>query len=356
MMTTFIQLHLLTAYPAANLNRDDTGAPKTVMMGGSERLRVSSQSLKRAWRTSDLFEEAMAGHIGKRTARIGREAAKIMIARGVNEKKAAEWGTKIANYFGKAKSAKEKELKEDPLLNTDTEQLVHISPFEWQRVEQLAERLGEEKREPTADELSLLTAQRMAVDISLFGRMLASSPEFNVEAVCQVAHAVGVSTTVVEDDFFTAVDDLRQDNGETGAGHMGEQGFGAALFYNYLCIDRDQLLKNLNNDEELTQRALRALTECALKVSPTGKQNSFASRAYASWALAEKGTEQPRTLAAAFYKPVYGDDHITQAISRITALRKNMDAVYQCRGNQVAELNALTGEGTLENFLGFVSA
>ncbi len=31
-MTTFIQLHLLTAYPAANLNRDDTGAPKTVVL------------------------------------------------------------------------------------------------------------------------------------------------------------------------------------------------------------------------------------------------------------------------------------------------------------------------------------
>ncbi|EHC46270.1 hypothetical protein LTSEGIV_3968 [Salmonella enterica subsp. enterica serovar Give str. S5-487] len=33
-MTTFIQLHLLTAYPAANLNRDDTGAPKTVVVLG----------------------------------------------------------------------------------------------------------------------------------------------------------------------------------------------------------------------------------------------------------------------------------------------------------------------------------
>lgn len=63
-MTTFIQLHLLTAYPAANLNRDDTGAPKTVVLGGATRLRVSSQSLKRAWRTSALFEQALAGHIG----------------------------------------------------------------------------------------------------------------------------------------------------------------------------------------------------------------------------------------------------------------------------------------------------
>ena len=59
-MTTFIQLHLLTAYPAANLNRDDSGSPKTVILGGATRLRVSSQSLKRAWRTSELFEQALA--------------------------------------------------------------------------------------------------------------------------------------------------------------------------------------------------------------------------------------------------------------------------------------------------------
>ncbi len=79
-MTTFIQLHLITAYPAANLNRDDTGAPKTVTIGGASRLRVSSQSLKRAWRTSELFEAALGGYIGTRTARIGREAAEIMLA------------------------------------------------------------------------------------------------------------------------------------------------------------------------------------------------------------------------------------------------------------------------------------
>ena len=62
-MSTFIQLHLLTSYPPSNLNRDDLGRPKTAIMGGKTRLRVSSQSLKRAWRTSDLFESALAGHM-----------------------------------------------------------------------------------------------------------------------------------------------------------------------------------------------------------------------------------------------------------------------------------------------------
>ena len=71
-MTTFLQLHLLTAYPPANLNRDDAGQPKTARFGEHLRLRVSSQSLKRAWRSSPVFSEALDGHLGRRTQRLGR--------------------------------------------------------------------------------------------------------------------------------------------------------------------------------------------------------------------------------------------------------------------------------------------
>ena len=220
-MTTFIQLHLLTAYPAANLNRDDTGAPKTVVLGGATRLRVSSQSLKRAWRTSALFEQALAGHIGIRSGRIAREAATILIEKGIEEKKAIEWAAKIADYLGKAKNDKK---PKDPLTNAETEQLVHISPAEFDAVKALAHQLAEEKRAPKEEDLSLLRKDRMAVDIAMFGRMLANKPEFNVEAACQVAHAFGVSETIVEDDFFTAVDDLRQASEDAGAGHLGEPG------------------------------------------------------------------------------------------------------------------------------------
>ncbi|EES5920781.1 type I-E CRISPR-associated protein Cas7/Cse4/CasC [Escherichia coli] len=239
-MTTFIQLHLLTAYPAANLNRDDTGAPKTVVLGGATRLRVSSQSLKRAWRTSALFEQALAGHIGIRSGRIAREAATILIEKGIEEKKAIEWAAKIADYLGKAKNDKK---PKDPLTNAETEQLVHISPAEFDAVKALAHQLAEEKRAPKEEDLALLRKDRMAVDIAMFGRMLANKPEFNVEAACQVAHAFGVSETIVEDDFFTAVDDLRQASEDAGAGHLGETGFGSALFYTYICIDKDLLME-----------------------------------------------------------------------------------------------------------------
>lgn len=341
-MTTFIQLHLLTAYPAANLNRDDTGAPKTVTIGGASRLRVSSQSLKRAWRTSELFEAALGGHIGTRTARIGREAAEIMLAGGVAQAKAIEWGGAIAACFGKVKSEKDKNrLEKDPLINTETEQLAHVSPTERESVHVLALTLAVEKRAPTVDELNFLRKDAMAVDIALFGRMLASTPEHNIEAACQVAHAFGVSETMMED---------------AGAGHIGELGFGSALFYTYLCIDRDRLLENLNGDEQLMAKTLRALGECTLKISPTGKQNSFASRAYASWALAEKSTEQPRSLAAAFWEPVTGHDQLDEAVRRITTLRDNMNNVYGGEATPYAVLYGDKGEGSVAQLLDFISA
>ncbi|KAB0881687.1 type I-E CRISPR-associated protein Cas7/Cse4/CasC [Cronobacter muytjensii] len=357
-MTTFIQLHLLTAYPAANLNRDDTGAPKTVTIGGASRLRISSQSLKRAWRTSSLFEEALSGHIGTRTARIGREAAEIMLEGGVGATKAVEWGGAIARCFGKVKSEKDKnKLEKDPLINTETEQLAHVSPTEREAVQALARTLATENRAPKAEELSFLRKDAMAVDIALFGRMLASTPEYNIEAACQVAHAFGVGETLLEDDFFTAVDDLRQASAEeAGAGHIGELGFGSALFYTYLCIDRDRLLENLNGDEKLLAKTLRALGECTLKISPTGKQNSFASRAYASWALAEKSTEQPRSLAAAFWEPVTGTDQLEEAVRRITTLRDNMNNVYGGQQTPCATLYGVKGEGSVAQLLDFISA
>jgi CRISPR system Cascade subunit CasC len=244
-MTTFIQLHLLTSYPPANLNRDDLGRPKTARLGGVDRLRVSSQSLKRTWRTSSVFQEALAGHIGTRTKRLGTEVEAQLVEGGVKEKSAHEWAEKIANVFGK------------PQKNSvEIEQLAHVSPEEREAVNRLATVLVDENRAPEEDELALLRARPSAADIALFGRMLASKPAFNVEAACQVAHAVTVHPVVIEDDYFTAVDDLNTGEEDRGAGHIGETGFAAGLFYSYICVDVDQLVTNLNGDEGLAARAL----------------------------------------------------------------------------------------------------
>ena len=87
-MSRFLQLHLLTFFPPANLNRDDTGRPKTAMVGGATRLRLSSQALKRAWRTSEVFEVALADHMGQRTQRLGEDVLAHLKAGGMAEDKA----------------------------------------------------------------------------------------------------------------------------------------------------------------------------------------------------------------------------------------------------------------------------
>jgi len=118
-MSQFIQLHLLTSYPPANLNRDDMGRPKTAKMGGVDRLRISSQSLKRAWRTSEMFKSAIDGHLGTRTKKLGIEIYKKFTEGKVAEKEAIEWAKSIAGVFGKLKgkdsgnadAAEEKETK-----------------------------------------------------------------------------------------------------------------------------------------------------------------------------------------------------------------------------------------------------
>lgn len=350
-MSTFIQLHLLTSYPPSNLNRDDLGRPKTAIMGGKTRLRVSSQSLKRAWRTSDIFAEAMKGHVGIRTKVMGVEVYETLKAKGVSEGNATSWAKQIAEVFGKAKKANA--LK--PLEELEIEQLAHFSPEEKKSIFALADKLAVSNVAPSAVDLKLLQKNHTAADIAMFGRMLASSPAFNTEAAVQVAHAVTVHDVAVEDDYFTAVDDLNMGEDDLGAAHIGETEFGAGVFYLYLCIDRNLLVENVGGDKDLANKALKALVEAAAKVSPTGKQNSFASRARTSYLLAEKGSDQPRSLSVAFLKPVRGEDVLALAIKELERRRDNFDKVYGPCADSFKILNAETGEGSLDDISTFVT-
>jgi CRISPR system Cascade subunit CasC len=346
-MTRFIQLHLLTSYPPSNLNRDDLGQPKTARLGGVERLRISSQSLKRAWRTSEIFQQQLAGTIGTRTKLLGREVFAALIKAEIAEKQAAEWASKIAQVYGSVK-------KDNPL---EIEQLVHVAPEEQQSLDALVATLIQEKRAPKQDELDALLHDQTAVDIAMFGRMLASKIEYNEEAAIQVAHAIGVHASPIEDDYFTAVDDLNKTykKDDAGAGHIGESAFAAALFYQYICIDRDRLKKNLGDDEALTERALRALTEAALKVGPSGKQNSYASRAYAHFALVEKGSQQPRSLTLAFIQAVAGDNYVEESIAVLRKVQTNMDKVYGACADERMSLDVFAGEGSCQQLLDFAA-
>jgi CRISPR system Cascade subunit CasC len=351
-MSRFIQLHVLTAYPPSNLNRDDTGRPKTALVGDALRLRVSSQSLKRAWRTSEVFEAAVGQNLGTRTKMIGVEVYKTLTTAGVQDKLAREWARLIASQFGKLKAEKKSETFDDLHI----EQLAHLSPEELTSIDALARACASSGKAPDADELKLLRKPRAAVDIAMFGRMLADTPAFNMEAAVQVAHAITVHKSAVEDDFFSAVDDLNLGLEDKGAGHIGERGYGAGLFYLYICINRELLQDNLGGDAALTAQALEALLHAITQVSPTGMQNSFASRAHASYVLAERGNQQPRSLVQAFLKPVkpYGDrDMLALAVDALTKRCDNFDKVYGACADSRSHFDVEKAEGSLAEVVAF---
>ncbi len=351
-MTDFLQLHLLTAYPPANLNRDDTGRPKTAIMGGVPRLRVSSQSLKRSWRESDVFQEKLAGHMGDRTKKFGLTLRDHMIDGGMGPDDALRQAGAIANIFGKLVS--DKEQAEKPAF---IEQLVFISPQERQSALALADEALAGKdftaKENMPEKEAVLQRSDTAADIAMFGRMLADDPKFNREAAVQVAHAISTHRSVPEDDYFTAVDDLTE-KGEIedlGAAHIGVREFGSGLFYLYICVDRDLLTRNLELNTDLADSALNALIEAAATVSPRGMQASFASRARASYIMAERGDAQPRSLAAAFLKPVADGDTMTGSIEALEDFYARLANAYgEATGGgsePPAVMNVLEGRGTL---------
>jgi CRISPR system Cascade subunit CasC len=396
-MTTFIQLHFLTSYPPACLNRDDLNRPKTAVMGGVPRLRIASQSLKRAWRTSNSFMEKLNGQTGIRSKELGKkiEAALLtgiplvqLLREGASEIKedgrlkpsqASEWAWMIVSKFvdkkskdvdveGKDDETKEKgKDKKKVKSNVDkgtlkSEQIVFYSRAEIAAIDQLIQQLSKECKAPSDKQLSEIIVKEAggSADLALFGRMLASSPDFNVEAACEVGHAITVHKVAVEDDYFTAVDDLNNREEDAGSAHIGEQGFAAGLFYQYVCINRDLLIENLDGDVALANKTIQALAEVAATVAPTGKQKSFASRAWASYILAEKGEPQPRSLSVAFLKPITSGDMLAEAIEKIETTRGNLDKVYYGHENEVSlrnkTLNALTGEGNLKGLLEFIIA
>lgn len=356
-MSRFVQLHLLTSYPPSNLNRDDTGRPKSAVIGNVSRLRVSSQSLKRAWRTSELFVDTLGADkdavIGVRTKEMGIEVFNKLCAGGIDPKHAKKWAQAMAEVFGKLKKADTKtkkdedgEAKTNALLDLEIEQLAHFSPEERRAIDMLIETLVERGTEPTSDELQLLSASREAVDIAMFGRMLAKHPAYNCEAAVQVAHAFTVHASANESDYFTAVDDLNRGDEDRGAAHIGEVGFGAGVYYLYVCIDRELLKHNLGGNEALVQKSLAALVQTMTKISPTGKQNTFASRAYASYVMAEIGDAQPRSLSQAFVKPVKNtDDVIGTAIQNLEHTRQAFISMYGEDGVQCAISQAVVADG-----------
>ncbi|QXD16411.1 type I-E CRISPR-associated protein Cas7/Cse4/CasC [Rhodocaloribacter litoris] len=322
-----IELHILQNFPPANLNRDDTGSPKDCEFGGVRRARISSQCRKRSIRTSPVFQETLGENIAIRTKQSDKPLAKRLVEKhGFDEDEARKLARGLV---GKMLGWDEAKQCTKVLFYVGYDELDRLAELIHEHVDtlrealQAIEALGDDasKKEREAAEKAYDTAlgelvkaftketrdHIRAVDIALFGRMLAEVPGMNIDAACQVAHAISTNKVDMDFDYFTAVDDLNPKE-ETGAGMIGTTGFNSACFYSYALIDADQLAANLNGDRALAVEGIKAFLKAALHAIPSGKQNSFAAQTPPSlfMAVVRENGAMPWSLANAFVEPVRG--------------------------------------------------
>ena len=350
-MTRFVQLHLLTVYPPSNPNRDDQGRPKTAIYGGVPRLRLSSQSLKRAARLSDAMMKGLEGHMGERTQRIGEAVRTHLLEKGAGEKQADKIAHDIADIFGKVDEAA---IKKNP-SRVRIRQLAFVSPDERAAAFDWADKMLDGEGKPDNLKQIVLRTADGAADVAMFGRMLADDPVFNREAAVQVSHAITTHKAVVEDDYYTAVDDLKRPTEDMGAGFVGEAGFGSGVYYLYVCIDTDLLAKNLAGDRKLARRAVAAAAEAFATATPTGKRNSYNHHARAGYIRAEAGQTQPRSLAAAFLRPVTGADLMVASVAALEEMAEKIDRAYGPQADADDTMDVDKGVGSLDAIKAFAS-
>ncbi|HUX41797.1 MAG TPA: type I-E CRISPR-associated protein Cas7/Cse4/CasC [Rectinemataceae bacterium] len=316
-MKTLIEIHALQNFAPSNLNRDDTGAPKDALFGGTRRARVSSQCLKKAIRGHFAIKRD-AGFFGMdelafRTKRVQEALTKALVEKKRRESEAAEKSRL-------ALAAIELPVKEDGksqylmfLGQREINGLADIIDAKWDSLvepevgEEGAKKVAKSKKQNAqgADPELRKALEKVldggkAVDVALFGRMLADMPEKNQEAACQVAHAISTHSVEREFDFYTAVDDLKPED-TAGADMMGTIEFNSACFYRYAVVHWEKLVANLQTDGELAAKGLRAFLEGFVVAEPTGKQNSFAAHNPPEFvAISVRKDTAPRSLANAF--------------------------------------------------------
>ncbi len=302
-----IQIHILQNYAPSNLNRDDTGSPKTAYFGGVQRGRISSQCLKRSIRLSETFGDAFEenGLLAKRTRRLPDLIQDALQDMQVDEdviaaivQRVPEIGSESGRGAGKA--------KEGEALRT--RQLIFIGQNE---VKPMAEKLlalyqkkgakAWEKLNIKKDIASALGASvPRSVDVAMFGRMTTSAAFEDVQAAVQVAHALSVNAVEQEFDYFTAVDDLQPDE-EAGAEMIGDVEYNSSTYYKYVNVHWEGLLKNLGGDHDVAREAVSALLKAAAIAQPSGKQNTFAAHNLPDLVLVEvREKNLPVSYANAF--------------------------------------------------------
>ena len=192
----------------------------------------------------------------------------------------------------------------------------------------------------------------------MFGRMLADDPGYNREAAVQVGHAITTHAAMAEDDWFSAVDDLKKRDDDAGAGHLGEHAFGSGVFYLYVCVDCDLLIRKLGGDKELAQKGVAALTRALATATPRGKQNSHAHHPRAGYVRVEKGKGQPRDLTGAFFKAVdlkAKDGAERASIAALEIMCGQLDRAYGQAWADFGLMDVVKGIGSLDEIAAFAA-
>ena len=328
----FLQIHTLHAYPAALLNRDDAGLAKRIPFGGATRGRISSQCLKRHWRTADdAWSLAKVGlPMGVRSKEVvarrilaGRDPADPKVKaiaealhRGLYGEKGTDPKSRQALFFGEPEIAFLRDQAERALAEPDAKQAAAAIDafFKDQRANLRALKDG------------------AGLESALFGRMVTSDPAANRDAAIHVAHALTVHAIERELDYMTAVDDLtsREEGDDAGAAGLFDMELTSGLYYGYVVVDVPLLVANLSGERDAAARVVQHLLHLIAKVTPGAKKGSTAPYAHAELMLVEAGDRQPRTLANAFRDPVPLKTNrlLDATVERLTAHLAKLDAAY----------------------------
>lgn len=300
-MTLFVDVHVLQTVPPSNLNRDDTGSPKTAMYGGVRRARVSSQAWKRAIRTD--FSSYLGGaDMGTRSKRVvALIAAEITRQEPELESQSVGLAEEVL-VAGGVKASKPKGAKAGDGSVAEVGYLLFLSN---QQIETLAAAAvafttNKAKVLDKAKVKSIFKGKN-SIDLALFGRMVADVTDLNVDAAAQVAHAISVQAVAPEFDYFTGMDEAKDvsKGDDAGAAIIGTVEFNSSTLYRYASVDLSGLHRNLGEGAP-TSRAVSAFVQSFVRSMPTGKQNTFGNRTLPDAVVVSIRDDQPVSLVGAF--------------------------------------------------------
>ena len=280
-----VEIHFLQSFPPSCVNRDGNNSPKDCIFGDVRRARISSQCFKRAIRQAESFADTIGEATANRSKQMrDKKLVPYLLSHGLAQCEAEA-----------AADAFRKELAKDDKKASQTSVGLYFGDDELFRLLD-AHRSGDPKWKQAAG--------RCSADVALFGRMLAEATDLNVDAACQVAHAISTHRLSQDMDYWTAADDLKNaEEEDAGAGMLGTAEFNASIFYRYACISLPILTRNLG-DDDLVKKTVEAFLLASFEAIPTGKLNGHAHFTNPYLALAvvrEKG--MPLNLCNAFLKP-----------------------------------------------------